>query len=170
MSQKVQVLGTLIHEPELVILDEPFSGLDPVNRDTMRDVILAMKKEGRTVIFSTHIMEQAEQICDAIFLIHKGRKIVDGKLADVKSSGDLGIRLDYDGDGAVLKDAPGVARINDSGKSAEIFLHEGRDPQDVLAYLVGKVKVRRFDLREPSLHEIFVRSVGENGNGGEKNA
>ena len=81
MGQKVQVLGTLIHEPELVILDEPFSGLDPINVEVMRDVILEMKNDGRTVIFSTHIMEQAEKICDSIFLIHKGCKVLDGSLA-----------------------------------------------------------------------------------------
>ena len=160
MGQKVQVLGTLIHEPELVILDEPFSGLDPVNVESMRDLILEMRDEGRTVIFSTHIMEQAEKICDSIFLIHKGNKVIDGTLAEVKSSGDLGIRLDYDGDGSVLRSLPGVERLNDHGKQAEIFLKEGYDPQETLAQLVGKITIRRFDLREPSLHEIFVRAVG----------
>jgi ABC-2 type transport system ATP-binding protein len=160
MGQKVQVLGSLIHEPELVILDEPFSGLDPVNVELMRDIILDMKREGRTVIFSTHVMEQAEQICDAIVLIHKGKKIIDGPLADVKRGGALGIRIDYDGDGEVLKSIPGLARLNDAGKSAELFLAEGVDPQSTLEYLVGRLRIRRFDLREPSLHEIFVRAVG----------
>lgn len=159
MGQKVQVLGTLIHEPELVILDEPFSGLDPVNVEVMRELILDMKRQGRTVIFSTHIMEQAEQICDFIFLIHQGRKVLDGPLTEVKSRGDRGIQLDYDGDGSFLRDLDGVARINDAGKQAEIFLHPGTDPQDVLAQLVGRLNIRRFDLREPSLHEIFVRAV-----------
>ena len=160
MGQKVQVLGTLIHDPELVILDEPFSGLDPVNVELMRDLILDMKKGGRTVIFSTHVMEQAEKICDSIFLIHKGKKVLDGPLAEVKSSGDHGIQLEYDGDGRVLRELPGVARLNDSGKHAEIFLKEGADPQEILARLVGRLTVRRFDLREPSLHEVFVRTVG----------
>jgi ABC-2 type transport system ATP-binding protein len=134
MSQKVQVLGTLIHEPELVILDEPFSGLDPVNAELMREIILQMKREGRTVIFSTHVMEHAEQLCDYIFLINKGRK--------------------------VLREIPAVARINDAGKSAELFLKDGRDPQEVLADLIGRLRIRRFDIREPSLHEIFIRAVG----------
>lgn len=161
MGQKVQVLGTLIHDPELVILDEPFSGLDPVNVELMRNLILRMKQEGKTVIFSTHIMEQAEQLCDAIFLIHKGRKILDGPLSEVKESGHRGILLDYDGDGsAVLRNLPGVRRINDAGKQAEIFLEPGGDPQTILARLVeARLTVRRFDLREPSLHEIFVQSV-----------
>jgi len=160
MSQKVQLLGTLIHGPDLVILDEPFSGLDPVNVEVMRDVILQMKREGRTVIFSTHVMEQAEQICDSILMIHKGKKVLDGSLAQVKSTGDKGILLDYDGNGSVLKGLPGVLRVNDSGKQAELFLEKGADPQAILAAIVGKVEVRRFDLRDPSLHEIFIRTVG----------
>ena len=161
MGQKVQVLGTLIHDPELVILDEPFSGLDPVNVEVMRNLILRMKREGRTVIFSTHIMEQAEQICDAIFLIHKGKKVLDGTLADVRGGMDLGIRLDYDGDSSVLDDLPGAERVNNAGKHAEIHLETGADPQAILRYLVDSgLTVRRFDLREPSLHEVFVRSVG----------
>jgi ABC-2 type transport system ATP-binding protein len=160
MGQKVQLLATLIHEPELVILDEPFSGLDPVNVDLLRDLILDMKRQGRTIIFSTHVMEQAEQICDSILLIDKGRKIIDGPLAAVKQTGEQAIRLDYDGDGVVLRDLPGIVRVNDSGKTAELFLGPGGDPQQVLAALVGRVRIRRFDLREPSLHEVFLRAVG----------
>ena len=160
MGQKVQLLATFIHGPDLVILDEPFSGLDPVNADLMREVILDMKREGRTVIFSTHVMEHAEKICDTIVIIHKGKKVLDGPLAAVRTAGGHGILLDYDGDGAVLRGLPGVARLNDSGKQAEIFLEPGADPQSVLAALVGRLSIRRFDLREPSLHEIFVRAVG----------
>ncbi len=160
MGQKVQLLAVLIHEPELMILDEPFSGLDPVNMEVMRDAILRMKREGRTVLFSTHVMAQAEEICDYILLIHKGRKVLNGTLSEVKSSGPRGIRLDYDGDGRILHELPGVERINDAGKTAEIFLRDGMDPQEILAALVGKLVIRRFDLREPSLHEIFVRAVG----------
>ena len=160
MGQKVQLLGTLIHNPDLVILDEPFSGLDPVNVEVMRNVILQMKQEGKTVIFSTHVMEQAEQICDYILMINKGKIVLDGTLAEVKATGDKGILLDYDGDGSILRDLPGVRRVNDAGKQAELFMHDGANPQEILAALVGKVSVRRFDLREPSLHEIFIRTVG----------
>lgn len=160
MGQKVQILGTTIHDPDLVILDEPFSGLDPVNADVMRDLILQMRREGKTVIFSTHIMQQAEQLCDSILLMHRGDKIIDGTLKEVRSSGDHGIQLDYDGDGSFLKEMVGVERVNDSGKQAEIYLQKGVDPQSILSQIVGKVTVRRFDLREPSLHEIFVRAVG----------
>ena len=160
MGQKVQILATLIHEPELVILDEPFSGLDPVNVEVVREVILDMKRQGRTVIFSTHVMEQAEQICDYIFLIDKGNKIIDGPLSEVKSGGDKGIVVDYDGDGSIFRQLKGVRRLNDAGKTAELFLDDVTDPQQILQQLVGKITVRRFDMREPSLHEIFVRAVG----------
>jgi len=161
MGQKVQVLGTIIHEPELVILDEPFTGLDPVNRDMMRDLILDMKRQGRTVIFSTHEMERAEQLCDFVMMIHKGRLQFDGSLADIKKGRDFGIQLDYDGDGSVLQQLPGAVRINDNNKHAEIYLRPGTDPQQVLRWLLDRVTVRRFDYREPSLHEVFVRTVEE---------
>ncbi len=160
MGQKVQILASLVHNPELVILDEPFSGLDPVNVEVMRDLILDLKREGKTVIFSTHVMEQAEQICDFIFLINKGKKVLDGPLSEVRKSGGEAIQLDYDGDGACLKELKGVSRINDAGKTAEIFLEDGTDPQDILRALIDKISIRRFDLSEPSLHEIFVRAVG----------
>jgi ABC-2 type transport system ATP-binding protein len=160
MAQKVQVLATMVHEPELLILDEPFSGLDPVNVELLRNLILDQKRAGRTVIFSTHGMEQAEQICDFIFLINKGRKVIDGPLAEVKKSAERAVRVDYDGDGSLLHRLPGVRRVNDAGKTAEVFLEDGHDPQDLLRQIVGKLEIRCFDLREPSLHEVFVRAVG----------
>jgi ABC-2 type transport system ATP-binding protein len=160
MGQKVQILATLIHEPELVILDEPFSGLDPVNTELVRELILEMKRQGRTIIFSTHVMEQAEQICDHILLIHRGRKVLDGTLGQIRGTGEQALVIEYEGDGAVIRQLAGVRRINDAGKRAELFLDEGTDPQQLLARLVGRVRIRRFDLREPSLHEIFVRAVG----------
>lgn len=161
MGQKVQILGTIIHDPDLVILDEPFSGLDPVNRDVMRDTILQMKREGRTVIFSTHVMEQAERLCDEVMMIHKGELAFADTIANVKLGLDKGIQIEYDGDGSVLAEIPGLDRINDNNKAAEIFLKPGRDPQDALRWLVERLTIRSFDLSEPSLHEIFVRTVEE---------
>ncbi len=161
MGQKVQVLGTIIHDPELVILDEPFSGLDPVNRDMMRDTILDMKRAGRTVIFSTHEMERAEQLCDYVMMIHKSKLQFAGPLAEVRKGRQFGIQLDYDGDGSVLANLPGITRVNDSGKYAELALADGADAQLVLQAMVGKIRIRRFDVREPSLHEVFVRTVEE---------
>jgi ABC-2 type transport system ATP-binding protein len=160
MGQKVQLAAALIHDPPLLILDEPFSGLDPVNVELLREVILDLKRRGRTILFSTHIMEQAEQICDAVLLINKGKKVLDGKIADIKASGGKGILLDYEGDGAVLRELPGVARLNDAGKHAELILADGADAQEILKSLAGRLTIRRFDTREVSLHEIFVRAVG----------
>jgi ABC-2 type transport system ATP-binding protein len=163
MSQKVQILGTMIHDPELVILDEPFSGLDPVNVELVRNLILDVKRQGRTVIFSTHVMEQAEMICDGIVLINEGRKVLDGTLREVRQSGEQAIVIDYDGDGGELWRLPGVTRVNDAGKTAELFLAEGADPQQLLRLMVDRLEIRRFDMREPSLHEVFVRAVGGRG-------
>jgi ABC-2 type transport system ATP-binding protein len=160
MGQKVQILSTLIHEPDLVILDEPFSGLDPVNVDVVRELIVELRREGRTVIFSTHVMEQAEQICDFIVLIDQGRTVLNGSLADVKGAGPRSVIIDYDGDGSFLRGLPGVVRLSDAGKRAELVLEEGADPQAILARLVGQLTIRRFDTRAPSLHEVFVRAVG----------
>jgi ABC-2 type transport system ATP-binding protein len=159
MSQKVQIIATLIHRPELVILDEPFSGLDPINVEVVREVILELKREGKTVIFSTHVMEQAEQICDYILLINKGRKILDGPLAEIKDTGRQTISVDYEGDGTVFNTLPHVTRVNDMGRSAELSLAQEADPQHLLQLLSDELTIRRFDLKEPSLHEIFVRSV-----------
>ncbi len=163
MGQKVQILATLIHDPELVILDEPFSGLDPVNVETVREAILALKREGKTVVFSTHVMEQAEQICDAVVLINRGRVLIDGRISDVRHSGGRTVHLDYEGDGTVLRALAGVERVNDAGKHAEFVLKEGTDADDLLKQIVGRVRVRSFDTREASLHEIFVRAVGQDG-------
>ena len=160
MGQKVQILATLMHDPDLVILDEPFSGLDPVNTEVVRDIILDMKRAGKTVIFSTHVMEHAEQICDHVLLINKGRILIHGPITKVRATGGSTIQLDYDGDGAVLKTLTGVTRVNDAGKHAEFVLAPDHDADDLLKQIVGKVKVRRFDTREASLHEIFVRAVG----------
>ncbi len=163
MGQKVQLIGTLIHDPELVILDEPFSGLDPVNMELMRDTILDMKREGRTVIFSTHVMAQAEEICDYIFMINKARKVLDGTLTEIRGSGERGIQLAYDGDGRVfdqLQQEGLISRANDSGKECEMFPAADVDPQTILRRLVDDLTIRRWDLRDPSLHEIFVRAVG----------
>lgn len=164
MGQKVQILATLIHEPDLVILDEPFSGLDPVNRDLMRDVIVGLRDRGASVIFSTHITEQAEQICDHVVLIDGGRKLLDGATSQVRAAAGGAVHLEYDGDIGMLDDLPQVERVNDAGHQAEIVLADGSDglaAQVVLRTLVEHgVTVRAFDLRQPSLHEIFVRSVG----------
>ncbi|MBT3271350.1 ATP-binding cassette domain-containing protein [Candidatus Poribacteria bacterium] len=160
MAQKLQILATFIHDPELVILDEPFSGLDPVNVDLVRDAVLRMKRDGKTVIFSTHMMDQAEQLCDRIMLVHEGRKVLDGSLTEVREAQDHVILVDYDGDGATLQDLPGVSGVHDAGKRAELTLTDTADPQAILHQLIARVEVESFAVRRPSLHEVFVRTVG----------
>lgn len=159
MGQKVQIVGTLVHGPELIVLDEPFSGLDPVNVELVRQIILEQKAAHRTVILSTHVMEQAEQICDSIVLINRGRKLVEGTIADVRRQTERTVILDYDGDGAALTGLPGVLRVNDAGRHAELSLAPDADPQQLLMTLAGRLTIRRFDTRAASLHEVFVRSV-----------
>ena len=161
MGQKVQIVATLIHDPELIVLDEPFSGLDPVNVELVRNIVLAQRARNRTVLLSTHVMEQAEQICDGLVLISHGRKLLDGTLSDIRRSAERTISIDYDGDGACLKDLPGVMRVNDAGRHAELSLQTDADAQAILARLVNHLTIRRFDTREASLHEIFVRTVGD---------
>ena len=161
MGQKVQIVATLIHDPELIVLDEPFSGLDPVNVELVRNIVLAQRSRNRTVLLSTHVMEQAEQICDGLILINHGRRLFDGTLSDIRRSSERTISIDYDGDGAILKDLPGVRRVNDAGRHAELSLNADADDQAILASLVNRLTIRRFDTREASLHEIFVRAVGD---------
>jgi ABC-2 type transport system ATP-binding protein len=161
MGQKVQIAATLIHDPELIVLDEPFSGLDPVNVELVRNIVLAQRSRNRTVLLSTHVMEQAEQICDGLVLINHGRKLFDGTLSEIRRSAERTILIDYDGDGAVLNDLPGVRRVNDAGRHAELSLHADADTQAILECLVNRLVIRRFDTREASLHEIFVRAVGD---------
>lgn len=163
MGQKVQIIATLLHEPDLVILDEPFSGLDPINVEVVRDIILNLKRDGKTVIFSTHIMEQAEQICDYILLMNKGKKVLNGSLSEVKQAASQTIYLEYDGENtdALFANLPGVVRVNDMGKAAEFSLDADANHQQILQSLVGKLDIHQFSVKTPSLHEIFVRAIGE---------
>ena len=159
MAQKVQIAATLVHDPDLVVLDEPFSGLDPINVEMVRDAMLALKARGRTVILSTHIMEQAEQICDALALVDRGRVVLDGTVAELTGSDDT-LTVEYEGPGADFAGLPGVGRVNDAGNVAELSLAPDADAQATLRALLDRVTVRRFDRTRTSLHEVFVRAVG----------
>lgn len=166
MQQKVQFISALLHEPELVILDEPFSGLDPVNAQVMKDVVVEVARQGRTVLFSTHIMEQAEKMCDRIAIIARGEKVLDGRLAEIKSQfGNRYAALAFtrNGDRAhrVLADRTLIAKVDDYGATAEAQLAEGADADRLLATLVGEgVGLSRFEIVEPSLQSIFIAKVG----------
>ncbi|HUR53776.1 MAG TPA: ATP-binding cassette domain-containing protein, partial [Gemmataceae bacterium] len=158
MSQKVQFIATVVARPQLVLLDEPFSGLDPVNADVLRDAILGLKKDGATVIFSTHDMSVAERMCDFIFMIYKGRKVLDGTLDAIHAQyGEDTLRVRLEGDARPLDGLPGVTRVTDHGRLQELRLGPGADPQAVLAELMRRGRVRHFEQVRPSLHDIFVR-------------
>lgn len=158
MSQKVQFIATVVTDPELVILDEPFSGLDPVNLDVIREAILELRSRGTTVIFSTHDMSVAESMCDFIFMIYQGKKVLDGTLASIQDSyGHDTLRVTCDGAADVLENLPGVDRIRDYGKLKELHLIDNTDPQEVVATLMSRTRVQGFEISRPSLHDIFVR-------------
>ncbi|HZH91245.1 MAG TPA: ATP-binding cassette domain-containing protein [Pyrinomonadaceae bacterium] len=163
MQQKIQFITTVMHEPDLLILDEVFSGLDPVNAELMKDVLLELKAERRTIIFSTHMMSQAEQLCDDICLINRSRKVLEGSLREVKSSfGRRSVALRAEGGDAVLADARLVAGVKSFGDYAEVLLAEGADAQELLRSLVESgARITRFEQIEPSLHDIFLQKVGE---------
>ncbi len=166
MQQKVQFAGTLLHDPDLVILDEPFSGLDPVNSQVMKDVVVDLAKRGKTVLFSTHIMEQAERMCDRIVIIARGRKIVDGAVADVKREhGGRHVALAFTHDkeraARVLADRSVVSKVDDYGATAEVELADGSQAEALLQTLVREgVGLSRFEVVEPSLQSIFIAKVG----------
>ena len=160
MQQKLQFLVTILHDPQLIILDEPFAGLDPVNTNLIKDIILEQKKQGKTIIFSTHLMEQVEKLCDFICLINKGEKVLDGALQEVKSRyGHNHLVMEYEGEADFLNDSTVVDRYDDYGQYVEIRLREGADPQALLRRAMDMAKVHRFEVVEPSLNEIFIDVV-----------
>src|SRR5262245_55613584 len=157
MSQKVQFISTVIAKPDLVLLDEPFSGLDPVNAEVFREAIVALKKDGATIIFSTHDMAVAEKMCDFIFMIYKGKKVLDGTLDAIQNTygeDTLRVRLDAD---VALEGLPGVGKVADFGNYQELRLERGADPQRILADLMRRGPVQLFEQTRPALHDIFVR-------------
>jgi len=162
MAQKLQFVVTVVHAPELLVLDEPFAGLDPVNRDVLRDAILEMRRGGTTVVFSTHVMEQAEQLCDRLIMIHDGKVMLAGSLDEVRASeGRQAALIRYRlADGKTLDGLPGVTGVADRGNEAELTLAPDADPTALLRELVDRAELTRFEVREPSLHEIFKRVAG----------
>ncbi len=157
MQQKLQFITTLIHEPEMIILDELFSGLDPINIELIKGILLDEKRRGTTILFSTHVMEQAEKLCDYICLINNGIKVLDGRMAEIKSKfGSNSIQVEIEGDGAFVKEIPGVIKLIDFNNYIELKLADNADSQIILKALSDRVKVRRFELIEPSLYDIFI--------------
>lgn len=164
MQQKIQFISTVLHEPDLLILDEPFSGLDPVNVEFMIDVLAEFKNKDKTVIFSTHLMETAERLCNDIILINKSKKVISGSLREVKESyGHNRIALRATGGEAVLNDKLLVARTVEHADEIDIDLADGADPQNLLAKLIAAgAVISKFEQVEPSLNDIFIEQVGGN--------
>ncbi len=163
MQQKVQFIAAILHKPTLVILDEPFTGLDPVNAAVIKDVMLELRSQGATIILSTHRMDQVEQMCDSICLMNKGQKLLDGDLKAIKKSyGNNTVRMEFVGDPAFMQLPDVVERINSYGEMVDITLRQGADAQQILRSAVGRgVQVRRFELMEPPLNDIFIQKVSE---------
>ena len=161
MHQKLQFAVTCISEPDMLILDEPFSGLDPVNLDLLKGEILRMRQGGTTVLFSTHVMHEAETLCDFILLINRGRTVLDGTLAEIRSHRPSNtIAAELDGQTDFLESLPAVAAVRRDGRRVEIDLAEGADEQELLRSMLARARVRSFEIKVPTLHEIFVRLVG----------
>ena len=158
MSQKVQFIIAVINKPEIIILDEPFSGLDPVNAEIIKEVILDLRRGGATVLFSTHDMAVAEKMCDFIFMIYKGKKVLDGTLESIqKSYGQDTIRIQSEGGVRILDGIPGIEKINDFGQLQELRMSYGADHQELLSSIMAKTRVLKFEVAAPSLNDIFIR-------------
>ena len=161
MSQRVQFIAAVVPEPKLLILDEPFTGLDPVSADALREAILDLRRHGATVILSTHDMTVAETLCDNIFMIFRGKKVLDGTLEEIQSQyGNDTIRAEVEGGAAAIGELPGVEKVRDLGQLQELRMERGCDPHEVLRTLVGRTRVTSFSVTRPSLHDIFVRIAG----------
>ncbi len=157
MQQKLQFVTTILHDPALIILDEIFSGLDPLNMELIKDIILDLKRAGKTILFSTHVMEQAEKLCDNLCMISRGKKVIDGRLTDVKSQfGKNSAQIEIEGDGAFIASLPGVKKMTEFNNYIELHLEDGADTNAMLRAVTDRVTVRRFDIVEPSLYDIFI--------------
>ena len=162
MQQKIQFIGTVIHEPELLILDEPFSGLDPINQDVLEEIVRDFHEKGTTILFSTHLMDQAERLCERVCLISNARKVLDADLRELKAAERKGVvAVEFEGPDTWLH-GPEIDRIEQANVGLNLILREGADHQAILRRGVGAgVRILRFDLVEPRLHEIFVRHAGD---------
>ena len=161
MQQKIQFIGTVIHDPELLILDEPFSGLDPINQDTLEEIVRDFHQKGTTILFSTHLMDQAERLCERVCLISNSRKVLDADLKELKAAERKGIvAVEWEGDDRWIR-GPEIDRIEEVDGGLHLILHDGADHQAILKRGVeSEARILRFDLVEPRLHDIFVRHVG----------
>jgi ABC-2 type transport system ATP-binding protein len=166
MQQKLQFIGTVLHEPELLILDEPFTGLDPINQEVLETIVREFQSRGTTILFSTHLMDHAERLCDRVCLISRARKVLDSNLRELKKRERRGlVAVEFQGPGGWLQ-GPEIAEVREVEGGVLIVLREGADPQSILQRGVASgARIDRFELVEPSLHEIFVWHVEGDGDG-----
>jgi ABC-2 type transport system ATP-binding protein len=161
MAQKVQFISTVVTEPELIILDEPFTGLDPVNVEAIKNAVLELRARGATVIFSTHDMNVAEKMCDFIFMIFKGKKVLDGTLVAIQDRyGSDTLRVRTPKGSEAVRDLPGVDKVTDFGGLQELRVSPGADPQKIVAEIMARTTVTSFELAKPTLYDIFLRIAG----------
>ncbi len=158
-QQKIQFITTILHDPDFLIFDEPFSGLDPINTDLLKDIILELKSQGKVIIFSTHLMDFAERMCDHIAMIDQGKLIISGALNELKTKfAKNNVSLNYEGDLNFLNNVPDLELLETSDSSARIKVKDSQQSQELLKLLVkNNIKVKKFSVDEISLHEIFVK-------------
>jgi ABC-2 type transport system ATP-binding protein len=162
MMQKIQFIATIAHDPEIIFMDEPFSGLDPVNSDFLLELILGLKKEGKTVLLSTHSMDQAERLCDRILLMDRGSEGISGTLEEIKTKyGRRTVKVEFDGDGEFIATLPQAASVRLFPRWAELELKPGIETNELLRVLLERVSIQKFEISAPSLHSIFVRELGK---------
>ena len=167
MQQKIQFIGTVLHEPKLLILDEPFGGLDPINQNLIKEILLELKAKGTTIIFSTHVMESAEKLCEEIFLINKGQEVLYGKVGEIKKSfGRQNILIEYDGADDFLKKSDQIKKFDNYGNVVEVQLKKNGDPQKLLKDAMKTITIKKFELKEPSLNDIFIETIQGSNEGG----
>jgi len=161
MGQKVQFIATIVSKPELIILDEPFTGLDPVNVEAIKNAVLDLRSQGATVIFSTHDMNVAEKMCDFIFMIFKGQKVLDGTMVSIQDKyGNDTLRVRTEGGISALQNLDGIEKITDFGQLQELRLHTDDDHQKILSEIMSRTRVYSFELSKPTLYDIFLRIAG----------
>jgi ABC-2 type transport system ATP-binding protein len=162
MQQKVQFIGAILHDPELIVMDEPFSGLDPASTVVLKNVLLELAKSGKTILLSTHGMDQAERLCHSICLVNHGRAVLEGDLSQIKASyGNSNVQIKYDGDARFLQESRLVQSFNDYGNYVEVKLAPGADTQELLKLASAGARLSKFEVMEPSLEEIFIDAVSK---------
>jgi ABC-2 type transport system ATP-binding protein len=160
MQQKIQFIAALLHEPDLIVMDEPFSGLDPVNATLLQDTLVDLRKQGRTILFSTHRMDQVEKLCDNICLIHNSHLVLSGAMREIKSRYPANrVVMNFEGDASFLNH-PAIESAKNYSGHAEIKLRDGADAQVLLAAAAAKARITRFEVMEPTLEDIFIEVVG----------